>query len=154
MRRVPALSNLHRHGQIDGTLQCLQDALGTHRIEEQRRSLAVLDDLRRGTAHVEVDDVGDAEALDIGGGTRHGFRFIAEKLHRQRTLARIGLKHFERALVSVVDAVRADHLRVDERAAHLVDEDAVCHVRHAGHRCEKDGDGKIEPAELHSAFLS
>ena len=64
------------------------------------------------------------------------------------------MKHLERALVSVVDTIRADHLRVDERAAHLVNEDAVRHVRHAGHRCEKDGYGKIEPAEPHSAFLS
>jgi hypothetical protein len=97
----------------------------------------VLRDLRHGTAHVDVDDVG-AHAFDDLRRVGHLDRIPAEDLNRDRPLFLRVLGVFERAIDAAHEALGADHLGHDKPASaaalHETAEGGIGHARHGGER--------------------
>ena len=84
---VPAHAHLDGHGHLHRAADGREDALRLFRLAHERGALAVLDDLRRGATHVEVEDVGRAERLDVACRLGRHLRRVREDLHRERPLA-------------------------------------------------------------------
>ena len=104
-RLVPALAHLDRHGHLDRLADGRENGERALWVTHQGRALPILDDLRRGAAHVEVEDVRRAECFDKGGRFCRHLRCIGEDLHGQRPLLFLRLQHSQRALVAEVDAL-------------------------------------------------
>ena len=136
---VPADAHLDRERHLDRLADGREDGRRALRVAHERRALAILDDFRRGTAHVEIEDVGRAELFDIGRRLGRHLWASRENLHGERPLGGLGLQHRERALIFEMDALARHHFGIAERTAHVVRDDAVGRVRHARHRREEDG---------------
>ena len=151
---VPAHAHLDGHGHLHRAADGREDALRLFRLAHERGALAVLDDLRRGAAHVEIEDVGRAERLDVACRLGRHLRRIRKDLHRERPLAGLRGEHRERALIPEMDALARYHLRVAERAAHLVRDDAVGRIRDARHRREENGRLEAERADADAPYIA
>ena len=146
---IPAEPHLHRERQLRCAADCRKNFLSLPRLAHERRTLSVLHDLRRGAAHVEIQNVRRPDLLDVGGSLRRHRRRLCKDLHRNRPLARLRTEHLHRMLALVVDPLTAHHLCKRERTAHIVCDHAVCRVRHPCHRCEKDGIIERERSYFH-----
>ena len=104
-RLVPALAHLDRHGHLDRLADGRENGERALWVAHQCRALPVLDDLRRGAAHVEVEDVRRAERFDKGGRLCRHLRRVGEDLHGQRPFLLLRLQHGKRALVAEMDAL-------------------------------------------------
>lgn len=105
------------------------------RIAHQRRSGIAAGDLLRGTAHVDVDDIG-AIGLDDPRRLGHPVRFTPGELHDVRIDA--GILQPRPGFGGVTDQFAArHHLGHDEPRAETPGKHAKGQIRHAGHRRER-----------------
>jgi len=82
---VKARADLHRERNRDHFLDLFQDRFQATVVFQQTRPAAVLDDFRRRTTTVHVENI-SANFLGHLGGHAHSFRLPAEDLHRKRPL--------------------------------------------------------------------
>ncbi len=111
-----AAPHLHRHGDVDGAGDRVDDAAGELRVLEQRRPGARLRHLAHRAAEVDVDDVG-AGRLDHPRRLAHRAGIGAEDLDRERMLVGGDPEVAERPLVAVLDAGAADTISEQTRPA-------------------------------------
>ena len=106
---APAQPHLHRNGTVDGRDDRAHDRLAAIGIAQTRRAAVGLRHLRRGTAEVDVDDVGSALAHDLSR-ERHRRRIVAPELRRDRPLEAVLVDHLHRSPAAVLERVRGDEL--------------------------------------------
>ena len=151
---IPPLAHLDGNWHLDGPADGRKDGKSLFRLAHQGRAFAVLHDFRSGAAHVEIENIRRAEPFDKGRGLSSHLRCIGKNLHGERPFRRLRLQHRERPLIAEMDALRRDHLRKAERTAHVMCDDAVRRIRHAGHWRQKDRRLKIKFTDLHENVLS
>ena len=134
---VPADPHLDRKRHLHRLADGRENGRRVLRVAHERRALAILDDFRRGTAHVEIEDVGRAELFDIGRRLGRHLWASRENLHGERPLGGLGRQHRERALVLEMDALARHHFGIAERTAHVVRDDAAIGARKTGASNEK-----------------
>ncbi len=143
---LEAAAHLHRHGHGHGFRHGGDDPARAIGLVEQRRAGAGLRDLADGAAEVDVDDVracGDDRRRGLG----HVRRLGAEDLDGERPLVLRDSQVAERALVAVVNAGAAHHLRADETGAVAPALPPEGLHAHAGHRREHEPRGDLHGAD-------
>ena len=116
----------------------LHQFLCQRRALQQRRTFAVLDDLRHGAAHVEVDADVRAVFQLFRRELQHQW-FGTEQLDAHRTFALMDAQQVFRVGVAVIQPLRGDHLREGHRSA-LFEADAPERaVRHPRQGRQREG---------------
>jgi transcription elongation factor GreA len=135
-------AHLHRDGHVDRRRNRLDDPARAQRVLEQRRARARLRHLPDRAAEVDVDQVG-ARRDDHAGRFTHGRGIGAEQLDGERMLVGGDAEVAERALVAVLDARAADHLRAHETGSEAPSLAAKGLHADAGHRREHEACGDL-----------
>ena len=138
---IPAEAHFYGNGQAGGASYGRKRRARLGKILQKRAAVAVTDDFRRGTAHIDVQP---AEPL-FGQHARSlvkRVRFMAEDLQRDKPFAGIApqkLAHGAAFFMPAQIAAGGNHLRRRPIAPLLKTEQAEGHIRHARHRRERRG---------------
>ena len=136
--RVPRPPETHFHGDrhMDSLYHRLHDRLGQRDILHQCRTIAILDHLLHGTAHIDIDDVRPC-LFHFLRTERHDLRIASEELQRDRVLAGIDLQHILGLFIFIIQALGTDHFRRRQCSSHTMGNDAIRQIAHARHRGEQ-----------------
>ena len=141
---VPAPAELGGHRHRDGFHHCLHDASGLFRVLHQGGSVAVVDDLAHGAAHVQVHHIRPGMLQGDLGCLCHADRVTAEDLHCRRVLPGKLLEQGQGLLVVVAQGLGGDELRDGISRPQFRADLAEGDVRDPGHGGQGQGgvDGK------------
>ena len=136
--RVPRPPETHFHGDrhMDSLCHRLHDRLGQRDILHQCRTIAILDHLLHGTAHIDINDVRPC-LFHFLRTERHDLRVASEELQRDRVLAGIDLQHILGLFIFIIQALGTDHFRRRQCSSHTMGNDAIRQIAHARHRGEQ-----------------
>ena len=146
---IPACAKLHRHRNLHRLHHRRQNIMRQLRLLHQRRALAVIDNLRHGTAHVEINHV-RAAGLHHTCSLSQLLRHTAEKLNRRRTLAVINAQHLRCLDIFIEQALCTHHLRHRHATAKAAADKPEGQVSNACHRRQRQRRSQFYLTNLHN----
>ena len=146
---IPALAKLDRYRYIDRVYDRCNHLGRQLRVLHQRGAVTVVYDLRRRTAHVDIDDITAGFLQRQFRAFGHRVRLVPENLGSRRMLVRPQLEQTRRFLILIAQRLCGDHFGHGQRRAVLPADMAECKIGHACHRCKRQFSVDCYVADLH-----
>ena len=131
---IPALAEFDGHRHIDGLYHRADNFFRQLGLTHQRTAVTALDNLRRRTAHIDVQQLRTGNIQCFLGAVRHIRRIAAENLHPARLFRRCQRQQLPRLFVLKQQGLCGDHLTDGCRRAALPTNLPKRPIRHTCHR--------------------
>ena len=149
---VPTLANFHRYRNAARTPDYGPDDLfRLLRVTHQGRTVAAVDNLGDGTAHVYVQHIRPGMFQGQRRRPLHRLRVTAENLHRRRMLLLAKTEEGDGFFILIAKGLGTDHLADGIACAQLPAHRSEGNVGHPGHRGEGNGSFNRYVSYLHTS---